>query len=146
MSSLSLVSWQPRLLSVLRIIMGFLFMAHGAQKLFAFPAPGPSGTTVPLLSLMGAAGVLEFGGGLLILIGLLTRPTAFILCGQMAVAYFMVHAPHGFWPILNHGEPAVLYCFVFLYLSAAGGGVWSLDALWNHHQADNVLSQGARAA
>jgi putative oxidoreductase len=82
-----------------------------------------------LLSLMGVAGVLEFFGGLLILLGLFTRPTAFILSGLLAVAYFMAHAPGGFWPIQNQGELAVLYCFVFLYLAAAGGGEWSVDRL-----------------
>jgi len=121
--------WAPRLLSVLRIITGFLFIEHGGQKLFAFPPSGHGGP-VPLLSLFGLAGMLEFFGGLLILLGLFTRPVAFILAGEMAVAYFMVHAPGGFWPLLNKGELAVLYCFVFLYLAAAGGGVWSIDHLW----------------
>jgi putative oxidoreductase len=118
--------WTPRLLSVLRIIVGFLFIAHGSQKLFGFP-PGQRAGTPALLSLAGVAGILEFFGGLLILVGLFTRPVAFILSGQMAVAYFMVHAPRGFWPIVNGGELAVLYCFTFLYLAAAGGGPWSLD-------------------
>ena len=120
--------WTPRLLSLLRIITGFLFLAHGSQKLFGFP-PSQQGGTPPLLSLAGVAGVLEFFGGLLILLGLFTRPVAFILSGQMAVAYFMAHAPRGFWPVINQGELAVLYCFVFLYLAAAGGGPWSLDRL-----------------
>jgi putative oxidoreductase len=113
------------LLSVLRIITALLFMQHGGQKLFGFPAP-PS-AEFALFSLMGLAGILEFFGGLLILLGLFTRPVAFLLSGQMAVAYFMAHAPEGFWPVLNHGELAVLYCFIFLYLSLAGGGPWSLD-------------------
>ena len=117
------------LLSVLRIMTGFLFAEHGAQKLFGFLAP-PNAPLPHLFSLIGFAGVLEFFGGLAILIGLFTRPAAFILSGQMAVAYFMAHAPNGFWPIQNKGEPAVLYCFVFLYLAAAGGGSWSLDRLW----------------
>ena len=98
-------TWAPRLLSTLRIVVGFLFLQHGSQKLFAFPG----GEAVELMSLMGVAGVLEFFGGLLILIGLFTRPVAFILSGQMAVAYFMVHAPQGFWPVLNQGELAALY-------------------------------------
>ena len=123
-------TWAPRLLSVLRIITAFLFMAHGAQKLFGIPAPMPGGGGPPLMSLFGVAGILEFFGGLLILLGLFTRPVAFILAGEMAVAYFMVHAPGGFWPLLNRGEPAVLYCFIFLYLAAAGGGPWSVDRLW----------------
>lgn len=120
--------WAPRLLSVLRIITGFLFMAHGTQKLLGFPA-GPDMRQPELMSLPGLAGVLELFGGALILIGLFTRPVAFVLSGLMAVAYFMAHAPQGFWPILNRGELAVLYSFLFLYLSAAGGGEWSLDRL-----------------
>ena len=126
------ITWAPRLLSVLRIITGFLFMAHGAQKLFGFPAPMQGGTP-PLMSLIGVGGILEFFGGLLILLGLFTRPVAFILSGMMAVAYFMGHAPGWFWPVLNRGELAVLYCFVFLYLSAAGGGPWSADRLWRRN-------------
>jgi putative oxidoreductase len=121
-------TWAPRALSVLRIVAAFLFMQHGAQKLLGFPdgqQPGP-----PLNSLAGIAGILELFGGLLLLLGLFTRPVAFILSGQMAVAYFMAHAPQGFWPILNRGELAALYCFVFLYLSAAGGGEWSLDNIF----------------
>ncbi|HEV2798970.1 MAG TPA: DoxX family protein [Pyrinomonadaceae bacterium] len=119
-------NWTPRLLSVLRIMAGFLFMAHGAQKLFGFLAP-PGAPTPPLMSQIGIAGVLEFVGGILLLIGLFTRPTAFILSGLMAVAYFQAHAPQGFWPLQNRGELAVLYCFVFLFLAVAGGGVWSVD-------------------
>lgn len=121
-------AWPPRLLSVMRIITGFLFIAHGSQKLLGFPA-GPDMRQPELMSLPGLAGVLELFGGALILVGLFTRPVAFVLCGLVAVAYFMAHAPQGFWPILNRGELAVLYCFVFLYLSAAGGGEWSLDRL-----------------
>lgn len=121
-------SWTPRLLSVLRIITAFLFIAHGAQKLFGFLAP-PGAQGPPLLSLFGIGGILEFFGGLLVLIGLFTRPVAFILSGMMAVAYFMSHAPGGFWPLQNKGELAVLYCFVFLFLSVAGGGEWSVDRL-----------------
>jgi putative oxidoreductase len=120
--------WAPRALSVLRIIAAFLLTAHGSEKLFAFPA-APSFGQTPLMSLLGLSGVLEFGGGLLLLIGLFTRAVAFVLSGLMAVAYFMAHAPQGFWPIVNGGELAVLYCFVFLYLSAAGGGEWSADRI-----------------
>ncbi len=123
-------SWAPYLLSVLRIVTGLLFMQPGAAKLFAFPAAiMPGGGTVSLFSMLGLAGVLEFAGGLLIVVGLFTRPVAFIVSGEMAVAYFMGHAPHGFWPMLNHGEPAIFYCFLWLYLSAAGAGPWSLDAV-----------------
>jgi putative oxidoreductase len=121
--------WSQRLLSVLRIVTAFLFMAHGASKLFGFLAPLHA-TLPPVFSFMGLAGILEFFGGLAVLIGLFTRPVAFILSGQMAVAYFTVHAPNGFWPLQNKGELAVLYCFVFLYFAVAGGGVWSLDRLW----------------
>ena len=120
--------WSPRVLSVLRIVTAFLFMQHGGQKLFGFPVPSPA--THPLFSLIWVAGMLEFFGGLLLLIGLFSRPVAFLLSGQMAVAYFMAHAPQGFWPLLNRGELAALYSFVFLYLAVAGGGSWSVDHLW----------------
>lgn len=121
-------TWSPRILSVLRIITGFLFIWHGSQKLFNFPpmpAGGGDGGAIVLV-----AGILEFfGGGVLFLLGLFTRPVAFILSGLMAVAYFMVHASGGFLPIINHGELAVIYCFVFLYFVFSGGGAWSLDRL-----------------
>jgi putative oxidoreductase len=118
-----LSSFEPYVLSALRAVAGFLFLEHGLQKLFGMLG----GKAAPLASLYGVAGVLEFGGGLLILLGLFTRPVAFLLSGQMAFAYFMQHAPQGFWPILNRGELAALYSFVFLYLAMAGGGPWSLD-------------------
>lgn len=118
-------AWTPRLLSILRIVTAFLFMQHGGQKLFGFPAPQRS--AFDPFSLIGVAGILELFGGLLILVGFATRPTAFLLCGLMAFAYFIAHAPRGFWPLLNGGELAVMYCFVFLYLSVAGGGAWSVD-------------------
>jgi putative oxidoreductase len=124
------VRWTPRLLSVLRIILGFLFIPHGAQKLFGFMAP-PQWSTPPIFSMVGIAGALEFFGGLLILLGLFTRPVAFILSGMMAVAYFMIHAPGGFWPLQNKGELAVIYCWLFLVFSVAGGGAWSIDRLWS---------------
>jgi putative oxidoreductase len=121
---------QDVLLSVLRVVTGFLYMEHGVQKLFGWlGGMGGSGATASFPHLLWFAGVLETFGGLLVLAGLLTRPAAFILCGQMAVGYFMFHSPGGFWPILNRGELAALYCFVFLYLAAAGGGTWSLDRL-----------------
>jgi putative oxidoreductase len=119
--------WTPRLLSLLRIVAAFLFMTHGTQKLFGFPSAGPPGATPPLLSLFGLAGVLETFGGFLLLIGLFTRPVAFVLSGQMAVAYFLSHAGQNFWPLLNRGEVTVLYCFLFLYFAATGGGPWSMD-------------------
>jgi putative oxidoreductase len=126
-------SWAPRTLSILRIITGFLFLWHGSQKLFAFPpSPQPGGE---VSGFMIFAGILEFFGGFLILIGLFTRWTAFILSGMMAVAYWMVHgtiAVHqpAFLPIINRGELAVVYCFVFLYFVFAGGGAWSVDNLF----------------
>jgi putative oxidoreductase len=127
MSNLAIVppAWAPRLLSLLRIVAGFIFMLHGAQKLLGFPAPFPM--PLPAFSLFWFAGVLELLGGALILIGLLTRPVAFVLSGEMAFAYFMGHAPKIFWPVLNGGDAAILYCFVFLYLAAAGAGPWSVD-------------------
>ena len=120
-----LAKLSPQLQSIFRIIMAFLFMQHGGQKLFSYPTAPQN--QPELLSLLGLAGLLEFFGGLFILLGLFTRPVAFILSGQMAVAYFMAHGPRGFWPIVNGGELAVLYCFGYLYLAAAGGGTWSLD-------------------
>jgi len=122
-------TWAPYLRSVLRIVAAFLFVQFGTAKLIAFPAAiMPGGVTAPIGSLPGIAGLLESVGGLLLLVGLFTRPVAFILAGEMAVAYFMGHAPQGFWPVLNQGHPAVLFCFVWLYLSSAGPGPWSLDA------------------
>src|SRR5262252_7180966 len=120
-------TWSPRLLSVLRIMTALLLLQHGTAKFFGFPHFEPF-DNLQFVSLLGAAGVLEVVGGLLMLIGLFTRPVAFILSGFMAVAYFMAHAPQGPYPLLNQGELAVLYCFIFLYLSVAGGGAWSLDA------------------
>jgi putative oxidoreductase len=123
----TLTNWTPRVLSILRIIAGFLLLWHGSQKLFGFPPSGqPGGSLQPL---MLVAGILEFFGGLLLLVGLFTRPVAFILSGMMAVAYFMAHAPGGFLPLVNKGELAVIYCFVYLYFAFAGGGAWSLDRL-----------------
>lgn len=126
-------TFEPHLRSLLRIVVGFAFSLHGYQKFFG-SFGGLGGNKAELMSMMGAAGVLEtFGGGLIIL-GLLTRPAAFILCGQMAVAYFMVHNPMSFWPLLNGGEITVLYCFTFLWMCAAGAGPWSLDRVfgWKH--------------
>lgn len=120
---------QPHLLALLRVITGFLFMQHGGQKIFGYPAPQRS--EFDLFSMMGAAGTLELFGGFLIVIGLCTRPTAFVLSGLMAFAYFIAHAPRDFWPLLNGGESAILFCFVFLYIAAAGGGAWSLGSLFS---------------
>ena len=118
--------WLPRVISVLRIVVALLFLEHGTQKLLGFPPspnPGPA-----LLSLLGIQGCIEIVGGILLVLGLYTRPVAFILSGDMAFAYFISHFPHGFFPILNRGEGAILYCFIFLTLAVAGGGAWSLDA------------------
>jgi putative oxidoreductase len=123
-------SWAPYLLSVLRIVAAFLFIQFGTAKLFALPAAVmPGGGTASFGSLAWFAGFLEVFGGLFLLLGLFTRPVAFLLSGEMAFAYFIGHAPQGFWPVLNQGHPAILFCFLFLYLSAAGAGPWSLDAL-----------------
>lgn len=120
-------AWAPRLRSIFRIVLALLFLAHGLVKLFGFPAGAQPGQ-VPLASLFGLAAILELVGGAALLVGLFTRPVAFLLSGQMAVAYFMVHAPQSFFPVLNGGELAIIYCFAFLYLAAAGAGPWSLDA------------------
>jgi putative oxidoreductase len=122
-------SLAPQLRSVLRIVAAFMFMQAGTVKLFGWPMPMPGGQTLTLMSQVGVGGVLEVVGGVLLLVGLFTRPVAFVLSGEMAVAYFQFHAPNGFWPVVNQGQPAVLYCFIWLYFSAAGAGPWSLDAL-----------------
>lgn len=119
-------SFRPHFLSALRVATGLLFLQHGTTKLLSFPLTPMSGGTDGMTLTTGA---LELVGGALIVLGLFTRPVAFILSGMMAVAYFMAHAPQGFYPLLNGGELAALYCFAFLYLSAAGGGPWSLDAI-----------------
>jgi putative oxidoreductase len=123
----TLSAWAPRILSVLRIVAAAVFMVHGSQKLFGIP-PSEHGSS-ELFSLMGLAGILEFFGGALLLVGLFTRPVAFVLSGMMAVAYFMAHAPKSFFPALNGGDAAILFCFVFLYLVFAGPGPWSFDAV-----------------
>lgn len=121
-------SWSPYFLSLLRIISAFLFMQVGSAKLFAFPgAVMPGGGTAPAWSLAWIAGVLEVFGGFFLLVGLFTRPAAFLLSGEMAVAYFYGHAPQGLWPVLNEGSDAILFCFLFLFFSAAGPGPWSVD-------------------
>jgi putative oxidoreductase len=123
------VAFSPQFRSVLRIFAAALFMTAGSTNLFAFPVGvPPNGGTVPLFTQVGLGGALELFGGALLLVGLFTRPVAFVLAGEMAVAYLQFHAPQGFWPTVNGGGPAILNCFVFLYLSAAGAGPWSLDA------------------
>src|SRR5690242_7015406 len=123
------LTWEPRMLSVLRIMIGLLYMEHGLAKVLGFPLQ-PNHAPYSLFTLNpGFQGLLELVGGLLLALGLFTRPVAFILAGNMAVAYFMAHAPKGFFPLLNGGELAIVYCFVFLYFWVAGGGGWSLDRL-----------------
>ena len=120
-------TWAPKLLSVLRIVAGLSFMQHGTMKWFHFPPP-PAGMSGPMNAMTMASGTIELVGGALLVLGLFTRPVAFIASGMCAVGYFMVHAPVRFFPALNGGEAIMLYCFIFLYLAAAGGGAWSLDA------------------
>ena len=122
-----LEAYSAQLLSVLRIMTGLLFLQHGTTKYLSFPVS--KFNSVPALSMGGVAGMFELVGGAMIVFGLFTRPVAFVLSGLMAVAYFYAHAARGFFPLLNGGELAILYCFVFLYLSAHGGGAWSLDQL-----------------
>jgi putative oxidoreductase len=122
-------SFQPYALSLLRLVAGFTFSLHGFQKLFGYFGGLGHGSKAALLSLLWVAGILELTGGMLIAAGLFTRLAAFVLCGEMAVAYFKQHAPHGFWPIADGGEPAVLYCFIFLLLTTAGAGPISLDRM-----------------
>ena len=119
--------WQPRVLGLLRIVTALLFMVHGGQKLLGFP-PMPEGRPMPdPFTLLWFAGFLELVGGFLVLIGLFTRPVAFVLSGQMAVAYWMAHAPRSLYPALNGGDASILFCFVFLYLVVAGAGAFSVD-------------------
>jgi putative oxidoreductase len=120
--------WAPRILSMVRIVCGLIFMEHGTQKWLGFP---PSGKPTPeLFTMSGFGGMLELVGGALLVFGLFTRQVAFLLSGEMAVAYWTSHAPRGLFPILNGGDAAILYCFIFLYLAFAGGGAWSLDRLF----------------
>jgi putative oxidoreductase len=118
--------WQPQSLALLRIFTGLLFLEHATQKFFAFPAPFP---VHPLPSLLVAAGVIELVAGVLVTLGLFTRIAAFIASGEMAIGYFMSHFPQGFWPAVNKGEGAILFCFIFLYLASAGAGAWSIDSM-----------------
>jgi putative oxidoreductase len=118
--------WAPRFLSILRIVAALIFFEHGSQKLLGFP---PTDNPPAFLSLSWTAGVLELVGGALLVLGLFTRPVAFVLSGEMAFAYWLAHAPRSFFPVLNEGDAAILYCFVFLYLVFAGPGPWSIDAM-----------------
>jgi putative oxidoreductase len=124
------LTWQPRVRSILRIMVGLLFLEHGLNKIFGFPPSALPHHPYKLFSLVpGLAGILETVGGILIVLGLFTRPVAFILSGEMAFAYFMAHAPRSFFPVQNGGEGAILYCFIFFYFFVVGAGVWSLDQL-----------------
>jgi len=118
----ALEKWRPYFLSILRIVAGLLFLQHGLSKFFGFPTAGP-----PMSTLLYVQGVIEVLGGLLIILGAYTRPVAFILAGDMAAAYFIAHYPKSFYPLVNGGDAAILYCFLFLYLVFAGAGPWSLD-------------------
>jgi len=137
-----IAAWAPRVLSIVRIVVALIFLEHGTQKLLGFP---PSANPAPaLLSLIWYQGVIELIGGFLLAIGLLTRMTAFVLSGDMAVAYFMAHAPQSFFPVANRGDAAILYCFIFLYLAFAGGGPWSVDAAIRASRSSRESSAGMR--
>jgi putative oxidoreductase len=118
--------WQPQALALLRIFAALLFLEHGTAKLFHFPVPQP-GVPDQLPTLLLAAAIIELVGGVLVTLGIFTRLAAFIMSGEIAVGYFMLHFPKSFWPLVNQGEAAILYCFVFLYIAAAGPGAWSID-------------------
>lgn len=139
--------WPARMLSILRIVAALVLLQHGVQKIFNYPpmGPGPAAPYV-IASLNGIAGILETFGGFALLVGLFTRPVAFILSGEMAVAYFHVHFPRGFLPIANRGEVPVLLCFVFLYLVFAGGGIWSLDSVIHGQRSRAAVSPDRVAA
>ena len=133
------ITFAPYFQSILRIIAALLFLQSGTMKLFAFPmGMPPDGGTANLMTQVGIAGILETVGGLLLVLGLFTRPVAFILSGEMAVAYFQFHAPNGFWPMINGGGDAMLFCFLWLYFSSAGAGPWSLDAI-RKNQTRNMI-------
>jgi len=125
--------WQPYLLAVLRIVVALLFIEHGLIKLIGFPPGGQPGPQA-LGTLLGIAGIIELVLGAFVLVGLFTRLAAFLASGEMAIAYFMYHAPKAFWPAVNTGEGAILFCFVFLYIAAAGSGAWSIDRTRTRHQ------------
>jgi putative oxidoreductase len=135
-----LSDWAPRMLSVLRIVAALIFLAHGAQKLLGVP---PTDHMPAFLSFMWIGGLIELAGGLLLFVGLFTRAAAFVTSGEMAVAYWMFHAPKGVFPTLNGGDAAILYCFVFLYLVFAGPGPWSIDAAWR--RAEGTRPRGGQA-
>ena len=131
--------WTPYILAVLRIVTALLFLEHATMKFFQFPAAIP-GVPYPLPAIMLIAGTIEVVTGLLMTVGYFTRVAAFIACGEMASAYFMAHAPQGFWPALNMGELAIIFCFVFLYLASAGAGAWALDNLLRPSKIETPIS------
>ena len=139
-SALDTTAWSPHVLGALRIVTAFLFMSHGMAKILHIPFQ-PQYANLQILSLVGVAGLLERVGGALVLVGLFTRPVAFILSGEMAVAYFTAHAPRAFLPLLNQGDAAVLYCFVFLYLAFAGAGSWSVDGIRRRASRGDLVTQ-----
>jgi putative oxidoreductase len=132
---MKLNNWMPQALGGLRIMASLLFIEHGTQKLFGFPMPAHG--VAPLFSLMGFGGCLELIGGILLLMGLKTRIVAFILSGEMAIAYFMAHAPRAFFPVLNGGDAAILFCFTFLFFVFSGAGAWSIDSLLGRNSAQH---------
>jgi len=136
------VSAAPYVRSIVRIVVALLFLEHGLSRLFGWPSPLP---TPPMLSMYWFAGAIELCGGILLGLGLFTRPAAFVMSGEMAFAYFLSHAPRGFFPILNGGDGAILYCFIFLYLAFAGPGPWSLDAMWRR-RAERSAGEAPRFA
>jgi putative oxidoreductase len=136
------VSAAPYVRSIVRIAVALLFLEHGLSRLFGWPSPLP---TPPMLSMYWFAGAIELCGGILLGLGLFTRPAAFVMSGEMAFAYFLSHAPRGFFPILNGGDGAILYCFIFLYFAFAGPGPWSLDAMWRR-RAERSAGEAPRFA
>ena len=139
---LNTTKWTPHILAILRIVTALLFLEHATMKFFQFPAAIP-GVTYPLPSIMLAAGAIEIVTGLLMAVGLFTRIAAFIASGEMAAAYWMAHAPQGFWPALNMGEAAVMFCFIFLFIAFAGAGSWALDNILRPSSKQISLTEGA---
>jgi putative oxidoreductase len=137
--------WQPQALAALRVMAALLFMEHGTAKLLHFPVPQP-GVSDPLPPLLLAAAIIEIVGGTLVVLGLFTRLAAFLMAGEIAIGYFMFHFPQSFWPIVNQGEAAILYCFIFLYLAAAGPGAWSVDGAQRRSGSDSRSASGPAKA